>query len=248
MALHSNMFVCSKRFLTKIFSFDVMNTNLRYLKNAQVNLDFHHSTNLQCRHTCFGSLSNRLFPTQSQAQDLRNSRFYTDIHRSTGDFNKNSLNTFEASTDSMDSETENDPRRRTSHVFNIDVLVALLRQENGADICVIKVPKEMRYTDYFVVVSGSSTRHLRAMAFYAVKVYKYLKQDSDPHVQIEGKDAEDWMCIDFGDIVVHFMLPEARQVYELEKLWTLRSFDEQLSSIPAETLPKDFIYEADLPK
>ncbi|KAI1886148.1 hypothetical protein AGOR_G00211020 [Albula goreensis] len=179
MALHSNMFVCSKRFLTKMFRFDVMNTNLRYLKNAQVNLDFQHSTNLQCRHTCFGSLSNRLFPTQSQARDLRNSRFYTDMHRSTGDFNENSLNTFEASTDSMDSETENDPRRRTSHVFNIDVLVALLRQENGADICVIKVPKEMRYTDYFVVVSGSSTRHLRAMAFYAVKVYKYLKQDSD---------------------------------------------------------------------
>lgn len=44
-------------------------------------------------------------------------------------------------------------------------------------------------------------------------------------------------------MVVHFMLPETREVYELEKLWTLRNYDEQLKNIPAETLPEDFIYE-----
>lgn len=55
-------------------------------------------------------------------------------------------------------------------MFNIDALVALLRQENAQDICVIRVPSELKYTEYFVVVSGTSTRHLRAMAFYAVKV------------------------------------------------------------------------------
>lgn len=58
--------------------------------------------------------------------------------------------------------------------FNIDVLVALLRQENAVDICVIKVPKSLKYTDYFVVVSGSSRRHLIAMAEYAVKVVRLL--------------------------------------------------------------------------
>ncbi|XP_072572105.1 mitochondrial assembly of ribosomal large subunit protein 1 [Paramormyrops kingsleyae] len=136
-----------------------------------------------------------------------------------------------------------DLRRKIPQAFNIDVLVALLRQENAVDICVIKVPKSLKYTDYFVVVSGSSRRHLIAMAEYAVKVYKALKLDADPHVIIEGKNAEDWMCIDFGHTVVHFMLPETREVYELEKLWTLRSFDEQLSCIPPEILPKDFIYD-----
>lgn len=132
--------------------------------------------------------------------------------------------------------------------FNIDVLVALLRQENAQDICVIRVPPEMKYTEYFVVVSGTSTRHLRAMAFYAVKVYKFMRGRHEPHVNLEGKDAEDWMCIDFGNMVVHFMLPETRETYELEKLWTLRHYDNQLCSIPPEILPEDFIYGTEVPK
>lgn len=107
-----------------------------------------------------------------------------------------------------------------------------------------------------------------------------MKKDHDSHVKIEGKDAEDWMCIDFGmsfseippksltnwpfaltsthfsflffsvigSIVVHFMLPETREVYEIEKLWTLRSFDEQLKNMPVESLPEDFIYDAEVTK
>ncbi|XP_075883824.1 mitochondrial assembly of ribosomal large subunit protein 1 [Nelusetta ayraudi] len=133
--------------------------------------------------------------------------------------------------------------------FSLDVLVSLLRQENAVDICVIKVPQQIKYTDYFIVVSGISTRHLRAMALYAIKVYKFLKTEGEPHARIEGKDTEDWMCIDFGNMVVHFMLPETREIYELEKLWTLRSFDEQLKNIPSDILPDDFIYDdADVPK
>lgn len=50
-------------------------------------------------------------------------------------------------------------------------------------------------------------------------------------------------------MVVHFMLPETREVYELEKLWTLRAYDERLKNIPPETLPEDFIYDnADITK
>nr|XP_025848928.1 mitochondrial assembly of ribosomal large subunit protein 1 [Vulpes vulpes] len=125
--------------------------------------------------------------------------------------------------------------------FDIDMLVSLLRQENARDICVIKVPPELKYTDYFVIGSGTSTRHLHAMAYYIVKMYKYLKSKSEPHVKIEGKDTDDWLCMDFGSMVIHLMLPETRETYELEKLWTLRSYDDQLAQIAPETLPEDFI-------
>ncbi|KAG8514720.1 Mitochondrial assembly of ribosomal large subunit protein 1 [Galemys pyrenaicus] len=129
----------------------------------------------------------------------------------------------------------------TGPKFDIDTLVSLLRQENARDICVIKVPPEMKYTDYFVIGSGTSTRHLHAMAFYIVKMYKYLKCKNEPHVKIEGKDTDDWLCVDFGSMVIHLMLPETRETYELEKLWTLRSYDDQLAQITTETLPEDFI-------
>ncbi|KAG7474145.1 hypothetical protein JOB18_002650 [Solea senegalensis] len=138
--------------------------------------------------------------------------------------------------------------QKPSNSFTLDVLVSLLRQENAVDMCVIKVPDQIKYAEYFIVVSGVSPRHLRAMALYAIKVYKFLKKDGDPNVRIEGKEADDWMCIDFGKIVVHFMLPETRDEYELEKLWTLRNYDEQLRSIPAEKLPEDFIYDVDVTK
>ncbi|XP_037692827.1 mitochondrial assembly of ribosomal large subunit protein 1 [Choloepus didactylus] len=129
----------------------------------------------------------------------------------------------------------------TSPKFDIDVLVSLLRQENAKDICVIKVPPEMKYTDYFVIGSATSTRHLHAMAYYIVKMYKHLKCKSEPHVKIEGKNTDDWLCVDFGSMVIHLMLPETRETYELEKLWTLHSYDDQLAQIPPETLPEDFI-------
>ncbi|KAK1334839.1 hypothetical protein QTO34_004409 [Cnephaeus nilssonii] len=129
----------------------------------------------------------------------------------------------------------------TGSKFDIDMLVSLLRQENARDICVIQVPPELKYTDYFVIGSGTSTRHLHAMAYYIVKMYKFLKSKNEPHVKIEGKDTDDWLCVDFGSMVIHLMLPETREMYELEKLWTLRSYDDQLAQIAPETLPEDFI-------
>ncbi|NXX86691.1 MASU1 protein, partial [Urocolius indicus] len=125
--------------------------------------------------------------------------------------------------------------------FNIDFAVALLRQENAKDICVIQLPPEKKYCDYFIVVSGSSTRHLHAMAHYMLKMYKCHKEESGPHAQIEGKETDDWLCIDFGNIVMHFMLPETRETYELEKLWTLGSYDDQLAEMTQQSLPEDFV-------
>ncbi|XP_009324036.1 PREDICTED: mitochondrial assembly of ribosomal large subunit protein 1 [Pygoscelis adeliae] len=105
--------------------------------------------------------------------------------------------------------------------FNIDFVVPLLRQENAKDICVIQLPPEIKYCNYFIIVSGSSTRHLHAMAHYMLKMYKHHKEESS--------------------IVMHFMLPETREAYELEKLWTLGSYDDQLAQMTPQSLPEDFI-------
>ncbi|XP_048009915.1 mitochondrial assembly of ribosomal large subunit protein 1 isoform X2 [Megalobrama amblycephala] len=131
----------------------------------------------------------------------------------------------------------------TTPGFDVALLVSLLRQENASDICVIRVPPELKYTDHMIIVSGSSPRHLNAMAEFVLKAFKFLRKDEERHVRLEGRDCDDWKCIDFGPMVLHFMLPDTRDTYELEKLWTLRSYDEQLNRIPRETLPSDFIYD-----
>ncbi|XP_063159831.1 mitochondrial assembly of ribosomal large subunit protein 1 [Candoia aspera] len=148
----------------------------------------------------------------------------------------------EADRDGQEWSTNPDP---VSSVFSIDDVVSLVRQENAKDICVIKLPPEIKYSNYFIIASGSSARHLHAMAQYLVKMYKHMKKDTDPHVVIEGKESDDWLCIDFGNIVVHFMLPETREIYELEKLWTLRCHDDQLAQMVPESLPDDFVFGLD---
>ncbi|KAG8139094.1 hypothetical protein E2320_001875 [Naja naja] len=151
-------------------------------------------------------------------------------------------NVQEADRDEQESSTSSDP---VPSVFSIDDMVSLMRQENAKDICVINLPPEIKYSNYFIIASGSSARHLHAMAQYLVKTYKHMKNDTDPHVLIEGKETDDWLCIDFGNIVVHFMLPETREIYELEKLWTLRSHDDQLTQMVPESLPDDFVFGLD---
>lgn len=177
---------------------------------------------------------------------LDTTRSYSEM-RCEGSDSKMSSGVFQEESHEKDSDSSA-LSQRSPETFTLDVLVSLLRQENAVDICVIKVPEQIKYTEYFIVVGGVSSRHLRAMALYAIKVYKFLKKEGNPNVKIEGKDAEDWMCIDFGNMVVHFMLPETREVYELEKLWTLRTYDEQLKSMPAEMLPEDFIYDVEVTK
>ena len=59
-------------------------------------------------------------------------------------------------------------------VFDIDELVQILREENAQDICVIKVPPEKNYVDYFVVVTGRSSRHLMAMTQFINKLVRQV--------------------------------------------------------------------------
>ena len=95
-----------------------------------------------------------------------------------------------------------------------------LREDNGIDVCVIETSEERRkYADYVIVVSGRSTRHLKAMTNH---IHQQFKKDyPEKSVIVTGLNSEDWMIVDFGSIVIHLFLPEIREKYELEKLWSV---------------------------
>ncbi|XP_016414494.1 mitochondrial assembly of ribosomal large subunit protein 1, partial [Sinocyclocheilus rhinocerous] len=128
--------------------------------------------------------------------------------------------------------------------FDVALLVSVLKQENASDVCVIRVPPELKYTDHMIIVSGSSPRHLSAIAELLLKTVKRnTLTDTHTHTRIHTRVANRRLVCPAGPMVLHLMLPDTRQMYELEKLWTLRSYDEQLKRIPPETLPSDFIYD-----
>jgi ribosome-associated protein len=85
-------------------------------------------------------------------------------------------------------------------------------------------------TDTLVIVSGTSSRHVKSLADNASLE---LKKAGHRAYNIEGDDAGEWVLVDFGDAVLHVMQPQIREFYDLEKLWGTPTAD----SDPANNSP-----------
>ncbi len=71
-------------------------------------------------------------------------------------------------------------------------------------------------TDYLIVASGTSSRHVRAIA---ENVVQEAKQAGHAPLGVEGENDGEWVLVDLADIVVHVMQPKVRKFYDLESLW-----------------------------
>ena len=81
---------------------------------------------------------------------------------------------------------------------------------------VIDVKKVSTFTDYMVIASGTSNRHITAIS---EKVIESLKENKISGVKVEGQLGDDWLLVDAGDVIVHLMSSDARDFYDLESLW-----------------------------
>ena len=70
--------------------------------------------------------------------------------------------------------------------------------------------------DIMIVASGRSQRHVGAIAD---KLIERLKEEGVRDTRVEGMPLCDWVLIDAGDVIVHIFRPEAREFYNLEKMW-----------------------------
>jgi ribosome silencing factor RsfS/YbeB/iojap len=93
-----------------------------------------------------------------------------------------------------------------------------LEDLKAKDIQEIDVRGKSSVTDLMVVVSGTSSRHVKSIAD---EVVKKAKQASLPPIGVEGQREGEWVLVDLGDVIVHVMLPRTREFYGLERLWTV---------------------------
>ncbi len=106
------------------------------------------------------------------------------------------------------------------------LVVAALEDMKAVNMTVLDVRDKSNVTDYMVIVSGTSNRHLKAMAN---NVVVEAKKAGIPPLGVEGEGQAEWVLVDMGDVVVHIMLQDTRDFYQLEKLWSEDSPEEQVS-------------------
>ena len=92
-----------------------------------------------------------------------------------------------------------------------------LKDAKVRDIAVLDVRKICDFTDYMVIATGTSNRHVQSTAD---KVVDALREHGVRTVGVEGGKIGDWVLVDFGDVVAHVMREETRDFYNLEKLWS----------------------------
>jgi ribosome-associated protein len=95
-----------------------------------------------------------------------------------------------------------------------------LENSKARDVVALDVRHLTDITDYMIICSGTSNRHTRTIADHlAVK----SKSRGVRPLSVEGEETGEWVLVDLADIIVHIMLPETREFYSLEKLWSVPS-------------------------
>jgi len=99
-----------------------------------------------------------------------------------------------------------------------DLAIKVLDDHKAQDIQCLEVSHLTTMMDYMIVATGRSDRQVRALGDALIT---FCKENGIEVLGAEGFDAAEWLLVDLVDVVVHVMLPKAREFYEIEKLWDI---------------------------
>ena len=100
----------------------------------------------------------------------------------------------------------------------LDFIVTALEDKKAKEIKVLHVRDITLIADYFVICSGTSTTHIKALADELEKRLETEKELKIHHK--EGYNGARWILLDYSDIIVHIFHQDDRMFYNLEKIWT----------------------------
>lgn len=104
-----------------------------------------------------------------------------------------------------------------------DLVINALEDVKAQNIVKLDVRNLTTVTDYMIVASGTSSRHVKALA---EAVSDEARLAGHKPAGIEGAEGSEWVLLDLQDALVHVMLPTVREFYNLEKLWSLEPIGE----------------------
>ncbi len=96
------------------------------------------------------------------------------------------------------------------------LVVEALDDLKGQNVLALDVSGSSSVTDWMVIASGTSGRHVKALVD---RLIERVKARGVAPLGIEGHASFDWVLVDLGDVVVHIMQQETRSFYDLERLW-----------------------------
>lgn len=96
------------------------------------------------------------------------------------------------------------------------VLAEATERKKSFDLRILDLREANAFTDFFVIATGTSDRHVRALADAAIEA---AEQYGERPIGVEGQETARWLLIDLGDVLVHLFQHDARVFYGLERLW-----------------------------
>lgn len=96
--------------------------------------------------------------------------------------------------------------------------ITALEDMKAEDILVLDVKDKTTVTDWIIVASGTSSRHVKSIAN---SVQSSAKEAGAAPLGCEGQEDGEWVLVDLGDVIVHVMQKQARAFYDLESLWSV---------------------------
>ena len=104
-----------------------------------------------------------------------------------------------------------------------DIIIKTLDKNKAENVVSVDLTGKSDVADKMIVASGTSSRHVAALADYIMTALKQAGYISVPN---EGRETGDWVLVDAGDIIVHIFKPETRTLYNLEKMWSVKSIED----------------------
>ena len=111
----------------------------------------------------------------------------------------------------------------TEEIDLTQLIVDALEDLKALDIRIVDVRGQTSVTDWLVIASGTSSRHVKSLADHVAQEMK-VKHGASA-LGSEGADAAEWVLVDFDSVVLHVMQPPIREFYDLERLWDRRGRD-----------------------